>query len=471
MRRHRLGRSSDRARPVNVVATAENREPVTSGERPAPGSRTPPYVVLFILGLVANMLSSHSHRLGIPLSPDRILIPLAILLFLLDPRRSKVRWGPVSVLMATFVAWTLVSMIWHGNVLSSSPLFALLDRTIMPFLMFLLGPVIFRDTRSRDLLLKALTVVGLYLGLTAILEQWAPHFVFPQYIVDPNVGIHFGRPRGPFASAEAMAMALAVCAGAALLLKSRNLPRWSALPLVVTLLCFFGVVLTTTRSVWIGVFAGVVVALILSPTLRRWIPAMAAGAVVGFIGVVLYLPSLWDNILERSTTSGPIFDRLSSNAAALRVLEDLPLTGIGWRRFYPHGSDWARQSDSFPLNNAVIEVHNVILSRAVELGLPAMIVFILIIVLGPVRAALPAPPVTGQPDLSGWRVLSGYVVAVWLVAGMFGPLSPPFPNYSVWLIAGVASYALVHRAAEGQAAHRVARRPGAHRPSDSARLP
>lgn len=440
-------------------AAVERRPAVERG-------RLPVYVVLFVLALVANIFSGHSHRLGLPISLDRVLLPLALILLWRDPRRPRARWGAVGVLMAVFVVWILISMIWHGNLLSTSMLFALLDRVIGPFLMFLVGSLVFSSTERRDLLLKALTLVGLCLGVVAALEQWAPQLVFPSYIVNPEVGIHPGRSRGPFVDAEAMSMALATCAGAAILLVSRKLRRWTALGGVVAALCMFGVVLTTTRSVWVGVAAGVLVALVLSPSLRRWIPAMVAAAAAGTVGILVALPSLRETITERSTSAGPIYDRLASNAGALRVLEDLPLTGVGWRRFYPHGSEWARQSDAFPMNNAVIEVHNVVLSRAVELGIPAVIVFLLIILLGPMRSALPMEAVQGHPDLPAWRVLSGYAMTVWLVAGLFGPLGNPFPNYSVWLIAGVASYALICRPTgsppqqpEVRARHRGHRRP------------
>lgn len=423
------------------------------------------YVVLMILGLAANLLSGHSHRVGMPIPLDRVLILLALILLWRDPGRTRARWGAVATLMTLFVAWTVASMIWHGDLMTRSTQFALLDRTVMPFLMFLVGPLVFSTTARRDVLLKGLTLMGLYLGVTAVLEIFLPQLVFPRYIVDPTVGMHFGRARGPFAGAEAMAMTLAVCAGAGLLLAGRQIGRWSTLGLVVAPLTMFGVVLTGTRSAWMGVVAGILFALVLSPALRRWIPAMLVAGAAGVVGAMIFLPSLVQSVFERSTANGPIYDRLSSNAAAFRVIGDMPLTGIGWRRFYPHGSEWARQSDSLPMNNAVIEVHSVVLSRAAELGLPAAIVFVLIIVLGPLRAALRARPVPGHPDLSGWRVLTGYVLAVWLVAGLFGPLSNPMPNYSVWLIAGVASWGLItqttlpSRVRDGV----VVRRPGAHR--------
>lgn len=432
----------------------------TSGERHAPqgkprrtrnlgatlarsSTRPPVYVVLMMLGLAANLLSGHSHRVGLPTSPDRLLIPLALLLLAFDRNRTRARWGTVATLMVLFVGWTLASMIWHGDLMTRSTQFALLDRTIMPFVLFLVGPLIFSTTARRDLLLKGFTLMGLYLGVTAVLEVFLPQLVFPRYIVDPGVGMHFGRARGPFTGAEAMAMTLAVCMGAAIVLVGRQLRRWSTLGLVVAPLALFGVVLTGTRSAWLGLAAGIVVALILSPALRRWIPMMLIAGAAGVVAALIFLPNLVQSIFERSTANGPIYDRLSSNAAAFRVIGDLPLTGIGWRRFYPHGADWARQSDDLPMNNAVIEVHSVVLSRAAELGLPAVIVFLLIIALGPLRSALPAPAVPGHPDLPAWRVLSGYVVAVWLIAGLFGPLSNPMPNYSVWLVAGVASWGLI----------------------------
>lgn len=403
----------------------------------------PLYVIIFGLGLAANLFSGFSHYLMLPISLDRVLIPLAIVLMLRDPFRPHPRWGLVSALMVALVAWTVASMIWYGNQFSTTHIFALLDRMLIPFLLFLLGPLLFSTVAYRDMLLKSLTLIGLYLGVTGLLETAAPALVFPSYIMNPDVGLHFGRVRGPFAGSEAMALASAVCAGAAALLFSRRLPKWTFLALVVSILDLVVVVLTTTRSAWVGVAAGLVVALALSPEIRRWIPQMAVIGATAVIGVVLTMPNLVDTIFERSSSRGPIYDRLSSNAAALRLLEDLPLTGIGWRRFYPHGAEWARQSDTLPMNNAVIEVHNVILSRAAELGLPAAAVFIVIILLGPVRAALPGPFPQGHEDLPGWRVLCGFVVTVWLVAGLFGPVANPFPNYSVWLIAGVAGTAFL----------------------------
>ena len=103
---------------------------------------------------------------------------------------------------------------------------------------------------------------------------------------------------------------------------------------------------------------------------------------------------------------------------------------------YPDGADWFRISDDFALNNVVIEIHNVVLSRAAELGIPAAVVFLGIWLFGPLR--LVVTPARG--DLFGWRALGLAAFTTWAVAGLMGPMALPFPNYVAWLLAGVATY-------------------------------
>ena len=44
-------------------------------------------------------------------------------------------------------------------------------------------------------------VIGLYLHVTAIFEHFQLRsLVFPKYIMNSNIGIHWGRARGPFLS-------------------------------------------------------------------------------------------------------------------------------------------------------------------------------------------------------------------------------------------------------------------------------
>ena len=56
-----------------------------------------------------------------------------------------------------------------------------------------------------------LACFGLYLAATGLLEaahQWA--FVFPRYIADPTVGLHYGRARGPMVQAVSYGLCLGI---------------------------------------------------------------------------------------------------------------------------------------------------------------------------------------------------------------------------------------------------------------------
>lgn len=394
----------------------------------------PPYVWVFVLGLAASIFSGQSHLMGLPLSLDRLLLPAALVLFAADRRRRRLAMTPWAWGALAYVVCVVASMVLFDTLGDRSGWFALIDRDAIPMLFFALGAALFDTDRARDLLLKALCLVGLYLGLTAILELVAPGLVWPRYIADGEVGLHFGRARGPFLGAEGMGLACALTAYSSILLVGRRLPGWSWLARVATTVALAGVVLALTRSIWIGVAVAAVVTVVLQPRARRFIPhAVAAGLAV--VAVVAATPSLSGLIEARASASAPVYDRLASNRGALELLADQPLTGIGWRRFYPHGAEWMRQGDQFPMNNAIIEVHNVLLSRAAELGLPTAALFLGLVVLGPLAHTLRRTP--GR--LRGWRALGAAAIITWLVAGLFGPLATPFPNYLAWLLAGVSA--------------------------------
>lgn len=397
----------------------------------------PLYLWVLLAGLAANMFSGNSHYLGVPLSPDRVLVPLAIVLLLMDTGRPPLRWGAVHTLMAVFVGWTLWSMASFGNLTDTVSLFALLDRTLIPFILFATAPWFFDTAARRDLLLKFLTLIGLGLGVLAVLEIAAPQLVWPSYIVNPDVGMHVGRARGPFVAGDAMGMAVLISGFAALLLATRTRGHWRQLALVVFPLSIVATGLSLTRSVWLGAVVALIVGAALIPRLRaRLLSAVTVTAGV-VVGVILAVPSLREATVERLGQAGPIYDRLGSAQAAVGVLSDHPLTGIGWRRFYPHGADWVRQSDLFPMNHVVIEIHNVLLSRAAELGLPAAAVLVLIMVMGPGRSLFQR---SSEPELMRWGVFAAAAFTLWFVTGLASPMAIPYPNNVTWLVAGVAAY-------------------------------
>ncbi|NAZ81528.1 hypothetical protein GTR02_06820 [Kineococcus sp. R8] len=412
-----------------------------AGARGTGRVRLPAYVWCFVGSLVLSVFSGRTSELGLPIGPDRVLFGLGGLLLLLDPvawhAHGRLRWRAVHTAMLAMLALAGWSALGAGTLTTPLGAFALLDRLLVPFLLFCLAPVVFATTAARDLLLKALTLLGLYLGLTAVFESLGPQsLVWPRYVLDESVGINFGRARGPFVASEAMGMALAECGFAAALAAVRFRTWWRVLSVVVVGLTAVGVLLALTRSVWVGTAVGVVLACLASRRLRRWLPAVLGAAAVALLLLLAVVPGLQDTVGERAGTTRSVDDRANTNAAALRVVDAHPLTGVGWLRFLDVGEDYVRQADDYPVTNVNIEVHNVVLGRAAELGLPGAALWVLCAALGPVAAALRR--VREGTEAAQWRLVAIAATAMWLFPVMLSPNPYPLPNFLVWLFAGIA---------------------------------
>lgn len=398
----------------------------------------PAYVLCFVGQVIWNMFSGNSKLLGFPIGPDRLLFGLGVILLVLDPvalRQQRLRLRPVHLAGATVVVIAALSAISHGT-FGKEGLYAWLDRLTIPLLMFILAPIVFRTAVRRDLLLRVLVVIGCYLGFTAIFEVVGPHaLVFPRFIMDPNVGLQFGRARGPFTESEADGLAMTQCAFAAALAAIRLPGKWRSLSILTVLLCSIGVLLTLTRSVWVGSALGVAAVCILTPALRKFLVPLAVSFAIVIGVVLLVLPSVRNDASARAGTTRSVWDRQNTDTAAVRIVEQHPLTGIGWVHFVAVSQDWVRQAHGYPITNIDIEVHNVALGRAAELGLPAAGLWVFSVLAGPCLVFIKRR----QPgDLAGWALVSMGGTACWLVAINLSPVPYPLPNLLVWLMSGIA---------------------------------
>ena len=421
-------------RPRSSPPTAEQAAAEPTAER------TPAYVLLFLAGLVLSMFSGNSKLLGLPVAPDRVLFGLSLLLLASKGQLAGVLRGRggLAALMAATITWVVGSALVAGTLFTNYGLFALIDRILLPFVFFLLAGVLFRDVRSRNLLLRVLVLIGLYLGLTAFFEVVGPHsLVVPGYIMDPDVGIQFGRARGPFVTSDAdgLVMVASLAAGVLGWVRWRGVWRWTAAATCLT--CSLGALLTLTRSIWLGAALGLTLAGLAAPRLRRWLPLVLVALGIGVVVALGTLPGLHDDATARAATSRSLEDRANTNSAALRVVEQRPLTGVGWMRFIDVSQDYVRQSDEFPITNIHIEVHNVVLGRAAELGLPGAALWVLCLLAGPVAAAV--RPLSGPQDVEEWRLVLLAALTCWVVTIMVSPVPYPLANYLVWLLGGLVA--------------------------------
>jgi putative inorganic carbon (HCO3(-)) transporter len=395
------------------------------------------------LGVASMIFSSNWELAGSPLALDRILVAAGLLSLILRARRIRDVLGrePETIhwLLLAAAIYALLSAAFASTIGDRAALFGLLDRYgIVPFILFAVAPAAFPDARRRRILLGTLTVVGAYLVYVSILAKLGPRsLVFPDYIVDPSIGIHADRARGPFVESVANGLALFECGVAAVFLSLTSIDRrvriGAGLVAAGSALC---IVLTVTRSVWVGSAVGLLAALLVTQQTRRLL-VPTVGAVVAMILLAFaFVPGLRDDASFRESDQRPIWDRENANAAAVRMIEERPIVGFGWFTFTAKSPLYQRLSDNHILTRSGLEEHNVFLSNAVELGLLGTALWGVALFAAIGTAILRR----GPPELGWWRVALVAIAVQWFVVANFVPLGYAFPNALLWLWAGVVCW-------------------------------
>lgn len=422
-----------------MASAIEAIAPSRTGATPTHEARREPlYVWLFLAALVFTMFSGHTGLMGLPLSPDRPLFAFAVLLLILDPDRDRLRWRWFYAIAALTILWTALSWTSTGSLTDGLKAFALLDRIIGPLVMFPLGALIFSTEHRRELLLRTSALMAIYLGFTGLFEYLRiGALVFPGYIMEnlnPSTDIRAG---GPYLFPEPLGL---VCALAiflsGLLVRTSSVRAWR---IVGMLGIFFGVVgsvVGMVRSVWLAlIVAGLVIGLIV-PRIRRRLPLLLIAAAIVVAIIVFVFPDFRDVLINRITTERSVYDRQNTNVAALRVIQEYPLFGIGWGEFVHQNVDWVRQADTYPVTTITIEIHNVFLSRAAETGIPGLLLWLLCFVTGPMLGML-AKPLTASARY--WKLAGLAAFFLWFMPSLSSPNPYPTPNFLVWLIWGIAA--------------------------------
>lgn len=400
-------------------------------------------VYIFTLAIMLTPFAGNWPQMHIPgpAAPDRLLFVMGIVCVLFRSyvlgNLPRPRFGASHAALALAVAYAAVSAMAYHSLLHKGPGLLLIETFgVLPFISFWLGPVIFPTERERAILLRGLVVMGAYLGLTALFETTGPKsLVFPRYIMDPNVGLHYGRARGPFVDAVANGVGLYVGAVASAIAayKSRAV-RWHVLTVGVCILCLAGTIMTLERSIWISSAAATLVALLASRATRRVaIPVLLTLAAVCAIAVFA-IPGLHSSISQRLSNPESLYDRENTTQTALAMIRARPLSGFGWNQFQSAHDAYIQESPNIPLTATNIVLHSAYLTYAVELGLVGGSLWLLSVLLGAGGTALTRVP----PELEPWRI--GLVAL--LVFFLIGEAAVPptvFVNASLWLWAGVVA--------------------------------
>ena len=330
-----------------------------------------------------------SAKVGpLPLTLERFLLAALVATLIVQWRMGKLqlrRWTTsdwaVFALLAMFAASAALSSQPDASDGVTSKWGRLVSSFLVPALLY--GIARQADLSSRDWsrLLVVFTLLGVYLACTGLLEiagAWS--FVFPRYIADPTLGIHFGRARGPELNAASLGLYLTACFWCASALLGQATRRWNQLAVAVSMpLMAVGVLLTYTRSTWLGLAAsGAVVTSLIIP--HRWrVATLSAAAAMGALVLIVS----WSQLagLQREGTAAEslhsVDQRTSFAYVSWQMLCDHPVFGVGFGRFYdrklPYLSD---RSQDFELDSIrPLHHHNTLLSVLTETGIVGFAIF------------------------------------------------------------------------------------------------
>lgn len=237
------------------------------------------------------------------------------------------------------------------------------------------------NERTLKIMLGALVVFGIYLSLTGIFESlgmWS--LVYPTYIGDPKVGTHFGRARGPMVQAVSYGFYVACCLLAGWLLcrhlKSR---AWQLAVALTVPLMGVAVLLTLTRSVWLGLAAGLFI--VLACTLRGRVRSAVLGTMVvaGLVAGITKYESFIGFAREDSAeiTRHSTGMRAKFTYVSWQMFKDKPLFGFGFGQFTGEKLKYLgdRSVDLVLEDIRKYSHHSTFLNILVELGLVGLLAF------------------------------------------------------------------------------------------------
>ncbi|MGE0609483.1 MAG: O-antigen ligase family protein [Pirellulales bacterium] len=333
------------------------------------------------------------------MSIDRVFVVLLAAMYVLHRRLDKAEpklLTPLDYVLFALVGLIAASAVFQkltGNGLEGAPG----SKTMTPVIIhmingYLIPLVIYWVARQAKIkepdlrkMLAAAVCFGIYLAATGLLEffgQW--ELVFPKYIADPTVGLHYGRARGPMVQSVSYGLYLGACWLIALAWSER-LGRWGQLGVVLlTPLFLAGLYCTHTRSVWMGAALGGLI--VLWATLRGAWRVLVLGSIV--TAGLLVAATNWDRIVsmqrgDNSAESTRESAQLRKSFAYVswKMFQDRPLLGVGFGQFarekIPYLDDRTVDLRLDPIRDW--SHHNTFLSLLTEEGAIGLALFVILL--------------------------------------------------------------------------------------------
>jgi O-antigen ligase len=240
----------------------------------------------------------------------------------------------------------------------------LASKLVVPFAMFHIAALIFTsEARLRQFEIFCLVVLA-YLTFTAIAFLSEAHaLIFPRFILNPDLGIHVDRARGPLLQAVANGVSLIVLGLVALHSYIRGKMRRTALAVLLAAVPI-AILATLTRAVWLS-FAAALLAVALLFWRARSRRLFLAISIVAISALALLFSSeqLRLTLDDRLNEEGPIEFRQAVYSGAWEMFLERPLLGWG---FHQMQDELPRHVTGY--HEKILYAHNTYLELLAEQG-------------------------------------------------------------------------------------------------------
>ena len=302
------------------------------------------------------------------------------------------RWETTDLLLGAFFLWLLARTLSQplGAQIKGQPitLMHLINGYLIPLTIFAVLRLSKLDGAKLQPAVWCLGLLGTYLAVTALLEiahLW--QFVYPKFISNPTLGIHFGRARGPMLQSVRLGICLTLVLVCLVVftvwLRPNSKPLWLMCAALVPL-HMLALFVTYTRSIWMGaaLIVGVLVMGCLKGMPRRLaITGMMAGLMVA---LAIKGPDLiaFKREYSAAETRESTYMRASFAYVSWKMFQDRPLTGFGFNQFQVYNRPYlADRSTELRLESIRGYVHhNSFLSLLVDLGLVGFLLYLAVLV-------------------------------------------------------------------------------------------
>jgi O-antigen ligase len=240
----------------------------------------------------------------------------------------------------------------------------LASKLVVPFAMFHIAALIFTsEARLRQFEIFCLVVLA-YLTFTAIAFLSEAHaLIFPRFILNPDLGIHVDRARGPLLQAVANGVSLIVLGLVALHSYIRGKMRRTALAVLLAAVPI-AILATLTRAVWLS-FPAALLAVALLFWRARSQRLFLGISIVAISALALLFSSeqLRLTLDDRLNEEGPIEFRQAVYSGAWEMFLERPLLGWG---FHQMQDELPRHVTGY--HEKILYAHNTYLELLAEQG-------------------------------------------------------------------------------------------------------